>query len=67
MEKNWGIFMVHCLLKINLFLICTNIPATKMVGLAVHVKKYLGWEIKEKYTLQNMYDQNLYKIKKKIY
>ena len=48
-EKKWDIFKVHCLLKINLFLICTNIPTTKMVDLAVYIRNTLDGK---KYTLQ---------------
>ena len=62
-KKNWDIFKVHCLLKVNLFLICTNIPTTKMVDLAVHVRN--TWDGKNIHS-KNIYDKNLYKIKKKL-
>ena len=59
--RKWDIFKVHCLLKINLFLICTNIPTTKIVDLAVHIRN--TWDGKNIHS-KNIYDKNLYKSKK---
>ena len=60
MEKNWGIFMVHCLLKINLFLMYTNKDTTKMVDFAVYIRN--TWDKKIIHS-KNIYNKNLYNTK----
>ena len=63
--QDWDIFKIHCLLKVNLFLVCISMPATKVNG-----QKYLGWESKRNIHFKNMYDKNLNKIikvYKKVY
>ena len=52
--------MVHCLLKINLFLVCTNKPTTKMVDFAVYIRN--TWDGKIIH-YKNIYNKNLYNIK----
>ena len=60
--QNWDIFKIHCLLKVNLFLVCISMPATKVNGSCCTCQKYLGWELKRNIHFKNMYDKNLNKI-----
>ena len=59
-RKNWGIFMFHCLLKINLFLMYTNKDTTKMVDFAVYIRN--TWDRKIIHS-KNIYDKSVYNIK----
>ena len=49
--QDQDISKIHCLLKANLFLVCTGMPTTKGDRSCCAYQEYLGWELKEKYTL----------------